>query len=475
MLNKLIKNNYNLLIVIIFISGCCLRFYGFNTQGYWFDEWTTLWHTNPAFNWDNFYQFRREFAPGGTEYEATPKVYFYILRNFFIIFGYTAENGRIFTALFSIFTLILIYFISDIFTKEKKTKLLIFFLTSFNLFLIWEAQETRVQTVVLFFSLINIFLFLKLLETNKIYLVVIFLFSLIFLLSLYPVTFVIVVAQLLFLINFYKQLKIIIKFLIVYFFCAILYLYFNYDYFLNIIQFKGLIHAKLHWHFFVGFFFNVFFGSTILGGFFLILFFSIVFLNRKRILNNLYIQFLSITLFVSYLLLIIYSFRNGIMAPRYIIFLVPIIIIFISTGLEKIDFEYRKYLYTIIVLLSALTLLYKIDDRPIKKPPTQKILGIISASNIKNVTTNINNTKLFTNYLITHKSFYVNKLNFIDLKENTNFPDKIWLICNNNMRADLGENHNVVSPDCYSDVLDKNMKITKKIKELDLQLSLYER
>ena len=43
------------------------------------------------------------------------------------------------------------------------------------------------------------------------------------------------------------------------------------------------------------------------------------------------------------------------------------------------------------------------------------------------------------------------------------------------MRADLGENHNVASPDCYSDVLDKNMKITKKIKELDLQLSLYER
>jgi hypothetical protein len=163
------------------------------------------------------------------------------------------------------------------------------------------------------------------------------------------------------------------------------------------------------------------------------------------------------------------------MAPRYIMFLVPIIIIFITTGLEKIDFRYRNYLYAIIVLLSGSTLIYKIDDRPIKKPPTQKIIGIIGASNIKNVTTNINNTKLFANYLITHKSFYANKLNFIDLKQNTSFPNNIWLICNNNMRADLGENHNVVSPDCYSDVLDKNMKITKKIKELDLQLSLYER
>ena len=126
---------------------------------------------------------------------------------------------------------------------------------------------------------------------------------------------------------------------------------------------------------------------------------------------------MSITLFVSYLLLIIYSFRNGIMAPRYIIFLVPIIIIFISTGLEKIDFEYRNYLYTIIALLSAITLLYKIDDSPIKKPPTQKIIGIISASNIKNVTTNINNTKLFTNYLISHKSFYANQLNLYSFQQ----------------------------------------------------------
>jgi uncharacterized membrane protein len=475
MVNNLIKNNYNLIIIIIFILGCCLRFYGFNTQGYWFDEWTTLWHTNPAFNWDNFYHFRREFAPGGTEYEATPKIYFYILRNFFIIFGYTAENGRIFTAMFSIFTLVLIYFLSDVFTKKKKTKLLIFFLTSFNLFLIWEAQETRVQTVVLFFSLLNIFLFIKLLKNAKIYLAIFFLFSLIFLLSLYPVTFTIVLAQLLFLINYYKQTKIIIKFLIVYFFSALLYLYLNYDYLLNILQFKGLVHAKLNWHFFIGFFFNVFFGSTILGGFFLILFFSVAFINRRIIFDNLYIQLLLITIIVSYLLLIIYSFRNGIMAPRYVIFLVPIIIIFISTGIEKIDFDYRNYLYAVIILLTTLTLIYKIDDRPIKKPPTQKIIEIINESNIKNVTTNINNTKLFANYLVTHKSFYKNKLNFIDLKKSINFPNKIWLICKNNMRADVGENPNITSPDCYSDVLDRNMKITKKIKELDLQLSLYER
>jgi hypothetical protein len=61
-MNKYIAKNYNSLIVVIFILGCFLRFYGFNTQGYWFDEWTTLWHANPAFDWNNFYNLRREFA-----------------------------------------------------------------------------------------------------------------------------------------------------------------------------------------------------------------------------------------------------------------------------------------------------------------------------------------------------------------------------------------------------------------------------
>lgn len=476
-MNKLINKNYNFLIIILFILGGFLRFYGFNTQGYWFDEWTTLWHANPAFNWQDFYKLRREFAPGSSEYEATPKLYFYILRNFFILFGFTAENGRIFTASFSILTLIQIHFLSKIFTKNKKTKLLILFLTSVNLFLIWEAQETRVQTVVVFFSLLNVFLFLKFLKKMNYLKGLLFLFSTIFLLSLYPVTIVIIIAQLLFLINYFKKLnlKYLKKFLIIYFLCAIFYLYLNYDYLLNIIQFKGYVHAKLNWHFFVGYFFNVFFGSTFLGGFFLIVFLVITFINRGIILRKTYILLLYIILFVSYFLLIIYSFRNGVMAPRYIMFVVPLIIILICTGLEFINLKYKKYLYFFLIFLTTITLFYKIDDRPIKKPPTQKIIRIIASSNILNVTTNINNTQLFSNYLITHKSFKDNQLTFFDLKSNINFPEKIWLICNNNMRADLGTKHKIQSPDCFSDSLDKNMRITKKIKELDLQLSLYEK
>jgi hypothetical protein len=474
-MNKLINKNYKLLIIFLFISGCFLRFYGFNTQGYWFDEWTTLWHANPAFNWQNFYDLRREFAPGGSEYEATPKLYFYILRIFFIVFGFTAENGRIFTASFSILTIIQIYFLSKIFTKNKKTILLILFLLSVNLFLIWEAQETRAQTVVVFFSILNVFLFFKFLKKMNYLKGLLFSFSTVFLLSLYPITIVIIIAQILFLINYYKKLKVIKNFLIIYFLCAIFYLYFNYDYLLNIIKFQGLVHAKLNWHFFVGYFFNVFFGSPFLGGFFLILFCVITYINRGIIFRQSCLQLLYIIVFTSYFLLIIYSFRNGVMAPRYIMFVVPIIIIIICTGLEFINLKYKKYLYIFLIVFPTITLLYKIDDRPIKKPPTQKIIKIITSSNILNVTTNINNTRLFSNYLITHKSFIDNKLIFFDLKNDTNFPEKIWLICANNIRADLGTKHKIQSPECFSDVLDKNMRITKKIKELDLQLSFYQK
>ncbi len=475
-MNKLINKNYNTLIITLLILGCFLRFYGFNTQGYWFDEWVTLWYSNPNFEWSNFYNFRKEYVPvDSKEYDATPKLYFYILRVFFNIFGYTAENGRIFTATFSILSIFVSFFLILLLTKNKNTHLISVFLISFNPFLIWEAQETRVQSVVLFFSILNIFLFIKFLKKNNFFYGGIFLVSVIFLLSLYPVTFVIILAQLLFLINYHKRIIIIIRFFIVYFLSAIFYLYYNHDYLLNILQYTGHNHSKLHWHFFVGYFFNVFFGSTVLGGFFLILFVSILFLNRKVIYNILNIQLLFIIISTTYFLILIYSFRNGVMAPRYIIFLVPLIIIFISIGLKIIDFKYKNYLYGSLIFFSILTLIYKIDDRPIKKPPTQNIIKIIALSGIKNVTTNINNTRLFSNYLVTHKAFFENNLFFIDLNQNTNFPTQIWLICSNNMRADIGTNHNFPSPDCYSDILGQKLKITKSIKDLDLQISLYEK
>jgi hypothetical protein len=473
-INKLIAQNYNSLIIVIFFFGCFLRFYGFNTQGYWFDEWTTLWHANPAFDWNNFYNLRREFVPDSNEYEGTPKLYFFLLRNFFIIFGFTAENGRIFTALFSILALIVSYFLIREFSNNKITKLIVFFLTSANLFLIWEAQETRVQSVVLFFSLLNIFIFFRFLKKNNMYYGFLFSVSIVLLLSISPITFTIILAQLLFLINFFKKRKIIFNLSIVYFISGIIYLYFNLEYLINILNFTGYTHAKFHYHFFIGYFFNSFFGSTFLGAIFLLLFFFGIFVNRKIIFNDLHLKFLLTLIFLTYFLLIIYSFRNGMMAPRYIIFLVPIIIIFIIVCLEKFN-KFKEYTYIVIIFFSLITLLNKIEDRPIKKPPSQKIIRIITESGIKNIATNINDTKLFANYFVTHKAFYHNNLIFFDIRNNIIFPKKIWLVCSNNMRADVGTNHNKSSPECYSDILDKNMKITKKIKELDLQLSLYEK
>lgn len=477
----LLKKNYNYLfkysILFLIIIGSLLRFYGLNTQGYWFDEWTTLWHSNPNFKWEDFYTLRREFAPGGEEYEGTPKLYFYILRNFFILFGYTAENGRIFTAIASILSLINIYYLSKILTHNKKTILLIIFLTSFNLFLIWEAQETRVQSVVLFFSVLNIFLFLKLLKKQSLLKILSFSISVILVLSISPVTFTIIFSQIFFIIlNFSNYKKIIFKFFLIYLISGAFYLFFNIEYLLNIIQFTGYVHAKLNWHFFVGYFFNVFFGSTIFGGFILALLCFLVIKNYKYLLKHQNIQFLFFVIFFAYFFLLIYSFRNGMMAPRYIIFLVPIIIIFTSLLLERDNLlNKNNFNYFLIFLFTITNLLLKLDDRPIKKPPTQKIIKIIINSKIKNVATTINSNRLFANYLVTHNDFKKNNLIFFDIKKDLNIPNKIWLICHNNLRADFGINHNLKSPDCKSQILEKNMKLSKSIKEIDLQLSLYEK
>ena len=80
--DKYIAKNYNSLIVVTFFLGCFLRFYGFNTQWYSFDKLSTLSHANPAVDWNNFYNLRREFALDSNECEGTPKLYFFLLRNF---------------------------------------------------------------------------------------------------------------------------------------------------------------------------------------------------------------------------------------------------------------------------------------------------------------------------------------------------------------------------------------------------------
>ena len=108
-------------------------------------------------------------------------------------------------------------------------------------------------------------------------------------------------------------------------------------------------------------------------------------LNRDQVIGKEKILFVSICVPVTYLLLIMYSFRNGIMSPKYILYVVPLIIIWIIYYIDitKIDFKFKLSLYVILIFGNLIVVNQNYNDRPIKRPPIQKTLTLINKSSTK--------------------------------------------------------------------------------------------
>jgi hypothetical protein len=468
---------YLLSVILIIFFGSILRFYRFSQDGYWQDEWYSLYFSDPGLS-DLELNYNLCHAPGLPNCENTPKLFFILLKKTFQIFGYYAEIGRLFIAIFSIGSIFLSLYLINFFTKNKNS--IIFFLLLFNtnLFLIWEGQETRVQSLVLFFSLLNIIFFFHVINNFSKKNITLYLFSIIFAAFLSPVTICLFISELIFIfIKFFKEYKKIIIFLNIFFFSLIFYIFFNHEYLFNVIGTKQF--SEIKFRFFFSFFFNTFFASRFLGGFLLVLLFFTSIRNINKIIINQKIQFLYIILMTSYALLLIKSYSHQLMVPRYIIFILPVIMILIILNIEHLNFSIKKnkniklFLLFTVGFFSTINLFYNIENRPIKKPNTNELISLIAESNIKAITSS---NLLFGNYFKTHYFFKKKKLIFIKINELTYFDKSIWLVCANNMRADFsGVNlKDYKNIECTSKKLDLNMKISRRINLPDLQAQLYE-
>ena len=112
------KNTINIYsICILSLSSYFIILNFFNESGYWFDEWCTLLSSDPNVGLKIIYE-RHE---GNFEkpYENVPIIYYLVLRFFFSVFGYSAENGRIFSLIFLLFSSIIFFYLSSIFFKKK--------------------------------------------------------------------------------------------------------------------------------------------------------------------------------------------------------------------------------------------------------------------------------------------------------------------------------------------------------------------
>ena len=100
------------LTILILCFALILRFYKFNTLGFWGDEYNPFWITEPLRTFDEI-SLRTEKAP-----TFIPPYYYYILNLYFHLFEYSVAASKIFHIGFGFLCLLLTYILSKFLLKN---------------------------------------------------------------------------------------------------------------------------------------------------------------------------------------------------------------------------------------------------------------------------------------------------------------------------------------------------------------------
>jgi len=460
---------------IIFFILLCPFFLIYNflyDPGYWFDEWATLFSSNPNVSLNEIISRIKGYETGIPE--NVPQYYYLVLRFYFKIFGFTAENGRIFSVIF----FVLAIFVFIVLSKKLlgKNYFLSVLMFSLNPFLIWMANETRVDTFFIFFCVLNLLIFIICINKYSISFYFLLLISNILMLSVYPLTFSIFFAQIIFLIfcKYFKKKKYNLLFFVI-IFSFIFYLLINYNYILDKSYNSGSHWATLNLNFFIGFFFNIFFGNIYFGAIYLLLFTAIFFKNINKIFLDLNNIFLLMIIISTYCMVIISSlFFTPIAAPRYIIFLVPVLILWFNYNFFNLDSFLSKnlFLFFFVFVLAVSNIIFNNNSKPIKKPPIHYGLSLIDFNDTHYI---YSGDEIYFNLYISTLREVVNKkyhlINKTDLKKQT--IKSFAYLCLNNPSFAVGKNKLLDNPDCNKNF--DNFKIKKILVIPDFKITLFVR
>ncbi len=229
------------------------------------------------------------------------------------------------------------------------------------------------------------------------------------------------------------------------------------------------ISETINLHFLVGYYFNIYFGGVILGG--LILAFCLFYLkNIKKIIND-NILFCIASIFITYFVPVIYSvIKNPILRPRYIIFIVPIIIIYFCYIIFKLKKKFFQKILIFIVIVG--TLINFFQFKPIiPKPDTKAAIKLIANSNNSFLLIKSDNN-LFYNYFVNLSLAKKKKLIFINKNQilDKNF---FWSICLNNPR--FATNDRTDDKNCVLNPYYKSHTILEITRVPDYILTLYKK
>ena len=460
---------------LIILIGFLIRYYYFIGVDAWFDEWNMLYTADPTISYDE--TWKRYYGDRGDHIlpEYYPPLYAFLLKSFFGTFGYYAENARLVSLIFGSATLILVFYLTKIFT-DLQNSLVATILVSLNLFLIWQSSEIRPHGFVLFFSLLSIIFFLKLFNQhdpqNRIVSILYVLFSVI-LLSSWPFALLIFFGKFIYLFHEFiinKKKNIYIYFCLIV--SLVIYIVLNYEYLLYHLS-RDEHYTKLFLGFFYSYHFRSFFGSIILGAIFLLLFGFIILSNLKKIIFNSKKENLLIFIIISsYFLTIIYSILSaGVISPKYVIFILPLIIIWMTINIGESDIKFKNYLLIALIFGSAFNCIINFYNIPIDRPPTKKALEIISNSDTSKILTR--DTIVFNNFISTNKIFVKNNLSINKMKDINLIKENFWFLCINNPRFALGDNNLPDNKKCKSPDNTNFIILEKQIRLPDYLLKKY--
>ena len=429
----------NIYLLFTFIAFIC-RYYLFDGRNSWGDEWHSLYVSDPSIT--NDLTLKRFYGDKGDTFltEFYPSPYLFILKYYFMVFGYTDDAGRWLSLIFGTITVPLAMYLTELLNNSKKIYF-VGFLVTFNLILTWQSLEIRAHSMFVAFTLINIILFYKILEKRNITFYITYYTVSVFLLSLWPIAGTIFFGKAIYLIKEYiiKE-KIEIKIFIIFGLILMTYIFLNIDY-LKFSLLRDFHYTTLYKSFFINYHFRSFFGSIILGGIFLFIFSYLLLKNIKEIIFlNQRENILAYIILSSYFLTLSYTLmRASIMSPKYVLFILPLIIIWIGTKIESISIKNNhKVIQIFLISLSFVFFLFNINNSPIDRPPTKEVLSEIVKHEVKYIITT--EYDVFKNYLET-KTIVV-KNNLIILKSDNAVPKNInefWFLCLNNNRFAFGK------------------------------------
>ena len=469
------KKYFFLFFTIFLLIGFYFRLSYFN-DGLWSDEWISFYIANSNLNL--FEKYNLHIALEG----ASP-INLFIKVLIIKLLGYSYQNVEAVYLLSSMIFLI----VSTQLYENKKSKLFYLFLLSLNPFLIYFSGELRFYTISTLFSILSFISFIKLQEQVKLYRLV--LFFIFILLSMLINIYTIFLLFSYFVFNFINKknkLIFLVLILVLIFFFALSkdYLFLSSEKYIN--QF-GESGGNLNLKFFLGYFFNIFFGDKVFGAINLLLFlFSIIYFKKKILFNHkLFLSYLII--FTTYLGFISYKFIfSDVFFPRHFIFVVPFIIFVISTLILEIkNAKLKIFIISLFIFASVYVNMKATKPFLPSKPNPDFVNKMMNNSQIKNIyipeikDLNVIDELNCCNYnellFIYSNSFKKNNFKILINNEFSNY-DSFWTICIENPSFREKTDQNKLK-NCYGklNILDNEYYIKKFHFRNDLKATLYEK